>query len=49
MAKAPSREAASRESPLRSCYEANLNACAHFKILGGSLSPSWQERSYETA
>jgi len=49
MAKALSQEAASRESPPRSCYEANLNAPAYFKILGGSLSPLCQERSYGTA
>ena len=49
MAKAPSREAASRESPLNSCYEANLDVLACFKILGGFLSPSSEERSYETA
>jgi hypothetical protein len=48
MAKAPSRKAASRESPPRSCYEADLNVRARFKILGGSLSRSSEERSYET-
>jgi hypothetical protein len=43
-----SRKATSLENRLSSCYKANLDVYAYFKILGGFLSPSSEERSYET-
>jgi hypothetical protein len=49
MALSLSWKAASPENPLSPCYEVNLDVYACFKVLGGFLSHSSEEWSYETA